>query len=74
MERFIKNNFCEIIDASSQMWHERKGFDFANNRRTMKSHLNAINREIERIKKNIELIESQEIPYLNECINFTPNK
>ena len=69
MEDFVKNNFCEIIAAAEAMWHERKGFDTAQNKRSMKTHFNAIKKELDRIKKNIELLEAQEFKWLQECIN-----
>lgn len=69
MDNHIKNNFCEIIAAASEMWHERKGFDTTENKRSMKAHLTAMKKELERIKKNIGLIESQELPMLEQFIN-----
>lgn len=68
MQRDIRNPFCEIIAASESMWHERKGFDTATNIRSMKMHFRAINKELDRIKKNIELLETQEFVMIKTFI------
>jgi adenylosuccinate lyase len=68
MSSEIKNNFCEIIAAAESMWHERKGFDWATNKRSQGAHFTAIKRELERIKKNIHLLETEEFPMIEATL------